>query len=59
VYNIHKIFYIIAVCKPDAANTVRAPDDERYTAPNMLKRAFNERWNNKFYYKVASFGYFY
>ena len=24
------------VCKPDAANTVRAPDDERYTARNML-----------------------
>ena len=37
------------VCKPEAANTVRAPDDERRTARNM----FNERWNNKFCYKVA------
>jgi hypothetical protein len=24
MYNIHKIFYLIAVCKPEAANTVRA-----------------------------------
>jgi hypothetical protein len=24
------------VCKPEAANTARAPDDERYTARNML-----------------------
>jgi hypothetical protein len=24
------------VCKPEAANTIRAPDDERYTARNML-----------------------
>jgi hypothetical protein len=24
------------VCKPEAANTVRAPDDERYAAQNML-----------------------
>jgi len=24
------------VCKPDAANTVGAPDDERYAARNML-----------------------
>jgi hypothetical protein len=24
------------VCKPEAANTVRAPDDERRTARNML-----------------------
>jgi len=24
------------VCKPEAANTVRAPDDERYAARNML-----------------------
>jgi len=24
------------VCKPEDANTVRAPDDERYTARNML-----------------------
>jgi hypothetical protein len=23
-------------CKPEAANTVRAPDDERYAARNML-----------------------
>jgi hypothetical protein len=27
MYNIYKIFYLIAVCKPEAANTVRAPDD--------------------------------
>jgi hypothetical protein len=25
------------VCKPEAADTVRAPDDERRTARNMLK----------------------
>jgi hypothetical protein len=37
MYNIYKIFYLIAVCKPEAANTVRAPDDERYAAQNMLK----------------------
>jgi len=24
------------VCKPEAANTLRAPDDERHTAQNML-----------------------
>jgi len=30
----------------------QSPDDERYAARNML--AFNEQWNNKFYYKVAS-----
>jgi hypothetical protein len=24
------------ICKPEAANTVRAPDDERYAARNML-----------------------
>ena len=24
------------VCKPEAANTVGAPDDERHTARNML-----------------------
>jgi len=24
------------VCKPEPANTVRAPDDERYAARNML-----------------------
>ena len=24
------------VCKPEAANTVRAPDDERYATRNML-----------------------
>jgi len=36
MYNIYKIFYLIAVCKPEAANTVRAPDDERYAARNML-----------------------
>jgi hypothetical protein len=43
MYNIYKIFYLIAVCKPGAANTVRASDDERYATRNMLKRAFNER----------------
>ena len=36
MYNIYKIFYLIAVCKPEAANTVSAPDDERYAARNML-----------------------
>jgi hypothetical protein len=36
MYNIYKIFYLIAVCKPEAANTFVAPDDERYTAQNML-----------------------
>jgi len=36
MYNIYKILYLIAVCKPEAANTVRAPDDERYAAQNML-----------------------
>jgi len=36
MFYIHKIFYLIAVCKPEAANTVKAPDDERYTARNML-----------------------
>jgi hypothetical protein len=35
MYNIYKIFYLIAVCKPEAANKVRAPDDEWYTARNM------------------------
>jgi hypothetical protein len=36
MYNIYKIFYHIAVCKPEAANTDRAPDDERCAAGNML-----------------------
>jgi hypothetical protein len=36
MYNKYRIFYLIAVCKPEAANTVRAPDDERYAARNML-----------------------
>jgi hypothetical protein len=37
MYNIYKIFYLIAVYKPEAANTVyRAPDDERCAAGNML-----------------------
>jgi hypothetical protein len=36
MYNIYKIFYLIAVCKAEAANTVRAPHDERYAARNML-----------------------
>jgi hypothetical protein len=69
------------VCKPDAANIVRAPDDEQFPLRHDYGRsphacvnqmlqihlkllmmsglflekcwAFNERWNNKFYYKVA------
>ena len=36
MYNIYKIFYLIAVCKPEAANTVRTPGDEQYVARNML-----------------------
>jgi len=36
MYNIYKIFYLIAVCKPEAANTVRAPDDEQCITRNML-----------------------
>jgi len=36
MYNICKIVYLIAVCKPEAANTVRAPDDEWCAARNML-----------------------
>jgi len=36
MYNIYKIFYLIAVCKPEAANTVTVPDDKRYAARNML-----------------------
>jgi len=28
--------YTTCVCKPEAANTVWAPDDERHTARNML-----------------------
>jgi hypothetical protein len=36
MYNIYKNFYVIAVCKPEAANTVRAPDDERFAVRNML-----------------------
>jgi hypothetical protein len=38
MYNTHKNFYHIAVCKPEAAKTVRAPDDERCAARNMLSR---------------------
>ena len=29
------------VCIPEAANTVRAPDDERYAARNMLNSSFH------------------
>jgi hypothetical protein len=36
MYNIYKIVYLIAECKPEAANRVRAPDDERRAARNML-----------------------
>jgi hypothetical protein len=36
MYNIYKIFYLITVCKPEAANTVGGPDDEWYAARNML-----------------------
>jgi hypothetical protein len=32
MYNIHKIFYLIAACNPEVANRVRAPDDEQYAA---------------------------
>ena len=28
---------LIAICKPETENTVRAPDDERYAARNMLR----------------------
>ena len=37
------------VCKPETANTVRAPDYELETC-----WAFNEQWDNKFHYKVIS-----
>jgi hypothetical protein len=36
MYNVYEIFYLIAVYKPEAANTVRAPDDERCAARNMF-----------------------
>jgi hypothetical protein len=36
MYNIYKNVYLITVCKPEAAKTVRAPDDERCAAGNML-----------------------
>jgi len=36
MYNIHKIFYLIAVYKPEAANRVRAPDDGWCATRNML-----------------------
>ena len=36
MYNIYKIFYLIAVCKPEAANKITVPDDERYAARSML-----------------------
>jgi hypothetical protein len=36
MYNIYKIFYLIAVCTPEAANTVKAPDDEQYATRNIL-----------------------
>jgi hypothetical protein len=49
MYNIYKISYLIAVGKPEAANKVRAPDDERYAVGNLL----NVQWNNKFYFSVA------
>jgi hypothetical protein len=40
------------IYKPEDTNTVRTPDDERM--PLETCWAFNERWNNKLYYKVAS-----
>ena len=40
------------VLKPEAANTVRGP--MMSGMPLETRWAFNERWNNKFYYKVAS-----
>jgi len=36
MYNICEIFYLIAVYKPEAANTVIAPDDERCASRNIL-----------------------
>jgi hypothetical protein len=50
------------VCKPEAANKVRAPDDERYAARNMLscQRTVEEQILLQgcillvIYYKVAS-----
>jgi hypothetical protein len=36
MYNIYKIFYLIAVCKPEAVKTVRAPDDEQCATQNIL-----------------------
>jgi len=32
------------VCKPEAANTVRAPDDEWYAARNMLSLQWTVEW---------------
>jgi hypothetical protein len=36
MYNIYKIFYLIAVCKPEASNKDRVPDDKQCAARNML-----------------------
>ena len=44
MYKIYQIFYLIAECKPEAANTVRAPDDERYAARNMLSLQWTVEW---------------
>jgi hypothetical protein len=44
MYNIYKIFYLIAVCKSEAANTVRAPYNERYATRNMLSFQWTVEW---------------
>ena len=36
LYKTNAVIWFNNVCKPEAANTVRAPDDERYSARNML-----------------------
>jgi hypothetical protein len=36
MYNIYKIFYLIAVYKPELQIQFGAPDDERYATQNML-----------------------
>jgi hypothetical protein len=35
-FGLHTHVVTTRVCKPEAANTVRAPDDERCAARNML-----------------------
>ena len=47
------------VCKPEAANTIRAPDDERYAARNMLSLQWTDPWilNLKVYPKTSYFSF--